>query len=61
MNRHTENFLPTDFYYLWFVIQIGADGANSQVRKTIGCQYLSWSYDQMAIVGTVEVEDVSKF
>nr|XP_018904000.1 PREDICTED: ubiquinone biosynthesis monooxygenase COQ6, mitochondrial isoform X1 [Bemisia tabaci] len=36
---------------------IGADGANSQVRKTIGCQYLSWSYDQMAIVGTVEIED----
>ncbi|XP_063627907.1 ubiquinone biosynthesis monooxygenase COQ6, mitochondrial [Cydia splendana] len=36
---------------------IGADGAKSAVREAMGVQYLSWSYDQMGVVATLELAE----
>ncbi len=35
---------------------VGADGANSRVRKFAGIETVSWAYDQTAIVATVKTE-----
>ncbi|XP_043475234.1 ubiquinone biosynthesis monooxygenase COQ6, mitochondrial [Leptopilina heterotoma] len=36
---------------------IGADGINSRVRQAMGVQHVKWSYNQMGIVGTVELSE----
>lgn len=36
---------------------IGADGANSAVRRAMGVQYVSWNYDQMGVVATLQLAE----
>jgi ubiquinone biosynthesis monooxygenase Coq6 len=35
---------------------IGADGFRSQVRQSLGCESMSWEYDCMGVVATLELE-----
>ncbi|XP_076047850.1 ubiquinone biosynthesis protein COQ6, mitochondrial isoform X2 [Oratosquilla oratoria] len=38
-------------------VKIGADGAKSKVRDALGTKYLTWEYDQIGIVATVELSE----
>lgn len=35
---------------------VGADGFRSLVRSSLGCDYVGWEYEQMGIVGTLDLE-----
>ncbi|XP_022116240.2 ubiquinone biosynthesis monooxygenase COQ6, mitochondrial [Pieris rapae] len=39
---------------------IGADGANSAVRNAMGVQYVSWKYDHMGVVATLQLAEESE-
>nr|CAH7763763.1 unnamed protein product [Callosobruchus chinensis] len=36
---------------------LGCDGFNSQVRKAMQTQYVTWNYDQMGLVATLELSE----
>ncbi|CAK1553896.1 unnamed protein product [Leptosia nina] len=39
---------------------IGADGANSAVRNAMGVQYVSWKYNHMGVVATLQLAEESE-
>lgn len=41
------------------VFQIGADGPNSMVRRSLGIPTVKWNYDQSAVVAVLHLSEVS--
>jgi len=40
--------------------QVGADGAQSNVRQLAGMDSIGWKYDQSAVVAKLDISDVSR-
>lgn len=38
--------------------QLGSDGMHSKVREAMSVQYLTWKYNQSAIVATLKLREV---
>ena len=51
--------LLSNFNNFYIVIQIGADGINSMVRKMSGIHTVNWEYGQMGVVATLNLTGVS--
>lgn len=43
--------------FIYRLYQVGADGANSMVRKQMNVNHFSMSYNQMGLIATVELSD----
>lgn len=42
--------------FVYFSFQVGADGANSIVRQQMQVNHVAFSYDQMGLIATVELD-----
>lgn len=67
ISLYSKQFDRTTFYlsridivsFRTFLTQIGADGANSMVRKQMNINTLDIKYNQMGLIATVELSEVS--
>jgi 2-polyprenylphenol 6-hydroxylase len=61
INEHTRRLSLSDGHDLIAKLVVGADGANSSVRRMLGIETREWDYEQTAIVCTIKSEQSHQF